>query len=1635
MKRLAALAVFGPFSAALGPFAGALGRFSAALGPFSAALGPFSGVLGPFMGVLAALSIGCSGGEAPSRGPRISSYEPSGRVEGTVPIRMRFTADAAEALVGRPRPLDAVLLSHPPLEGTATFVEPRVLHVEPSAPFAPATRYRLAVRADVLGGAPLSGSRALSFFTPSFGLEDGRGWRTEEGARLALRFSHPVDPRAVEAAAVVRAKGGALLGHRADHPDRAPGGWTAVPAPAQRVHLAIDAAPPEVWLELDAGLSTPEGGAPLGKLVSREVPIDAEAPVIDRVRPVQFGAQWAVAVDLGAPVPPSRLVGAVRGAGPRVQLALSPDGPWVLGAFTPETTASVQIGPPLLDPPRPWVVELPALQPALRLLDPEPMLDLPPGARLEVEHHGVETLVLTARLVPPERLILIDEPLSAPRPVAAAGLGEGAGPLRVGAHPSGRTSFNPAPVLDGLRPGLVRLEIHDERRPWLRDVRYLNRRGLDLTVKRRPGYAWVRVSDLEGAVAGAGVRVFGAAGEVLAAGTSDGAGAVSLKLDGPGVLVAAQDGRRSAVLPLDGPVALRGSGQPGLVATLLADRTTLGPGQSAELSVLLADARGRPTAALLTARLRRPRGPAVAEISVRVEPRGTGQASLEVPGDAEPGRYRLELLDPSGHGLAEVALDVRRPGDKSRRVEVRAEPPLGFVIEAHPGVGRLAGRCRYRRIDRFGGLPPPPGPAPRFEPVAVDLGDGEARRVRCPEPPGGARPWEVRFEVSAPGGEEEVATLVHAPEPRYAAILLPEAPPREGEPLGAAVQVVDSRGRPVEGSVELEIRPLEPRPGARIRRGRLVPDLLSVPGEAQILTLALVDGAATVPFVPARGGPWSLWLGELASTLWVSGAPGTPRPLALEMYRTRAGVQVAFPFPGRLLLTEEDLEVVSARASLETGVSATVPVGKGNHAVTGLLVGADGQWSAARLPPPTPDGDLAAVELTAPDRLAPGAPIDVTVRVRGPAWSGVARLFAVEARSAPTEAQLLKWAQPPTGAAALDTLVTAALDDPEPAPEVEDRWEPRSAERRPGRVAVASPWLGLSSDGFARARLPWPEVSGRARLFAVVRAGGRIGVASVERLVGDGLSAEVLLPPAVRPGDTAAAEVRLANDNPTSMTVRVAVEGEGFKERALVPPVTVPAGGTATARVGAQAGPDGGFELRVGEVRVVRPIRRIAERRRAFLGRGATATGKNPVVLPTPESIGARRARLVIGPSAVTRYAAALAALFEPGPLDPERAAAAVLAGQAEPKIARALGAEAVLAAAAAEVERGYGDPDPWLRAFSAHAGLGLGAGAARQVLAEVAAGNDPAAAAYARFLLARSGRTVASLPASSSSRPDVLALAAVADRLLDRAEPGVLEALPLAPYAGERVGRASRTLVDALALWALEALPEEHPVAAAFEAAIIEAARMSRWTHPAEEALAVLALGARARRTARRPYWGTALVDGEVATKFSSLAPVVVDLSDRLAGRPEVTVTGAGAAEVGLVLEGGLVVRTSPGLRLGVRRRAPSGEPREGRLTEGERFVLEVEVTSSAPAAEGILLDVPLPAGLAVEVSPPGARARPGGYHLTATLHPGASLVARFEVEARFAGVWHAPPIRAALRHAGTEVELAQEPLVIEPP
>lgn len=1538
--------------------------------------------------LLLAAACGDSGVVGTVHGPRILTVTPEGRVQGTRAIEIEFDAEAEARRVGRELALSDVALVDPPLEASARFTRPNTLVLRPRSHFAPATRYRFTLRADVLGSA-LLGRRSFEVWTPAFGLDDARAWRRDGRIAVALGFSHPVHPAEAEAALVVRAsEGGPPLPTRA-----------LDDAVGHRVLFSVEApsSPESVHIELVGELRAAAGGRSLGKTVQRSLALEAAPPVVHRVRAAQLGARWALSVDLAQPVSLDQFAASLGGVGSDVQLARGPSGPWILGGFEPGSRTSLRLGPPLMPVAETFPIRFPELEPSVRIVSERERLDLPPGARLEVEHHGVRGLEVGV------------EPALGRTGRAAPGA-----TLRVEAHPSGRTSIDIGGLVDALGPGLHRVKVSDVDRPWLSSARTLGRRGLQLVVKRRPGYVWALVTDAVGPVASATVRLLGSGGSELARGKSGRDGTLSLRFDEGRATqaVATTEEGAFAVLPFDARVAVSGSEPPRHRVWMVPDRAIAAPGQAIDVSILIEDARRRPGRGHFVLEMVRRMGERVAATTLDADSVGAGRVELPVPAHAEAGTYLLLLRDGAGQLVARSRVDI----PASEPFAVAPIEGLRFELRGASSAA-VRVRCRYRVEARFGGLPPLAAP-PVFGPHAVEV-DGQGQ-WSCPSPPDAARPWRVWAEAHGGGRGDAEASVLHAPRARYAAFLPVETPVEAGQALDLPVRVVDGAGRPAAGTVDVAVRSLGAELGARVTEdARVVPHTWVEPGEPEVLTLALERGEARLPYIPPKGGSWRLEAeGAEPCEVWVGSAESSERPTRLSLARVDGEVRAALPFAGTLLLTAEQLEVERAELSPATErvvVEAKLPTGP----VVGVLLGGDGRWSSARLGEPQAEPEAAPIELQVPSDLTPGQAFDVGVRVRGQAWGGLFRLLLVDAQAAP-DAERLPLGLPPLPADGLDTLTgvgdaggAASMVPPPPLERA------RARAGRPGRVFVSTPWLNLGANGAGYARIRWPEASGRIRVLALVRAGGRYGIGSVERIVGDGVGVDVRLPSVVRVGDRIAVPVAVDNGAERSVSVSVTTEGEGFDLVGGSPTLTVGPGERAERRVVLQARASGPLDLRVGESRLEREVERIGDRQLHWSGRGASASYRAPALLPTPEQLDARAATLVVAESPITRFAGALIGAFARAPRSVEEAAALVMQASLRPELTRALGFEG-LESAQAWLPRGLESEDPWLRTFVAHAVVDGKVSElearAWQVLAEVATRSaDAEAAAYARLLLTRARRPLPpdSLRADRPQRLDGIALAAAADVLERRAAPVVLEELGVAATGGPRRGRFSPALLDAVALWALEVARPGSAAAEGFVSAVSGAARDGTWAFPAEQAFALLALETRAKSEKRRPYWGSVLVDGELVQRFNAQRPLVLDL-ERLDGRPEVTVTGAGVAEIGLGL-----ARTEPpppptGVELSVQVRTPEGGER---LLEGERFVLEVSLSSAA--AEALLLDLPTFAGAEpAGPLPAGARRRAGGLSWYLELDAGETFRAEVPMVARFAGVWRAPPASAQMAH-----------------
>lgn len=1535
-------------------------------------------------------TIGC-GRDASSeeaRGPRVRAVDAPRPISGTRPIRVRFAAEVGPEVRRGAQPLSEVALVFPPLEAQARFEDAETLLIEPAAPYRPATRYRFALRPGILGATgALEGDRSFSVQTPPFSLELSRAYGTERGAEVVLWLSHPVDPARVDAAFSARDDDDLPLEHR------------VLEARGARVRLSVESRQrlDAVQIVLDAGLSSSAGGEPLGKSVRRRLRVHDEAPLVERARPLQRVGEAVIGFDLARSLPPSDIAAALSGDS---EWALSSTGFWLLGPFPEDGPLVAEIGPPLASPPETLSLARPPLEPGVRFTDPRPLLGVGLGESLRISSEGVQTLSLSSHSLQGSEL----------------------GQLSVAAHPSGVTAVDVGGLL-GATGGPVELRVADAERPWVFDARGLGRRGFELLAHARPGYAWVQV--LAGASPGAGarVRVLAASGEVLDATSADGNGRAELRWSGEASALFADEpeGVRQAYLPMEEARAWSGARPSSSWAAMTVDRAVAAPGQSVAVSIVLADDQGRPEAAKLDLVLVGADETAALRASAQVGSTGLGSATLELPPSVRPGPYRIELRDRSGV-LAEQRLAVRARRGARHRVELRQRPgePV-FGVRVFGRAEQLAARCLYTPLLEHGGLPRlEPSPAP-FGPVELGVTKADVE-VRCPQPPPAARPWRVELLVSSEDGAWATASSVVGDRDRYLAFVPGPRGAQAGEPLEVEVRAVALDGRPVTGDLAIRVSTLEVSTVRRVTGdGRLLPGRVAIPSEGTSLSVRLDEGRGRVPFVPGTGGGLRLSADATSLDVWVESAEAPP-PARLELAREPDGVRVALPFPGTLLLTEEAMSVDQAHLARPSGTVFRRPVGLG--AVSAVLVGAGGAWSSAWIPPapdhPSPRG--LPVELTVPDGIAPGEPIDVAVRVRGPAWGGAFRVLAVDASAAPSRGMLERGlGSPERWSRALDTLLGPAMDAT--APRAERVGSPSTElGGRPGRTAVSSGWVTLSSSGLGYARLYWPRTSGRARFMVLARAGGRVGVDSVDRIVGDGLGLDVALPSAVRAGDRVAVPVLLENGSRSPVDVEIAVSGTGFASTDGGKRARVGAGEGLEVRLPVLAREEGDFVLDAGSARVSRAVPRWSGSVMRWRGRGASAGYKSPAVLPVPSELGAERARLVVAPPPTGRHLAALAGLLAEPVVDDEQAAAVVLAAVTLPSLVAALDGKEAVERAEARLAAAMASSDPWVRALAAHARIASRGfdDVARSGLMELASGSKPAARAYARWLLARAGKTPPPAPDEGPHRLDIETLDGVAEVLAGRAERASLDALAVTPHALPRSGRFSSALVDALALLALASAGVDDARVGALESALMSAASDGRFGHGTAASLALVALNARTPR-APRPYWGSIAIDGATVKRFSSQRPTVVEL-EALGGRPEVSVTGAGTAEVSLVFTRRTDALDAAPLTVEVEQTDASGAPMTGPLLEGRPFSLSARVRSSAAEEERILVRVPIPAGATVEGGSTGMRTGPTYCEWDLRLAPGEEWSGRVDLSARFAGVWQRPAPTARLRYALSE-------------
>ena len=1654
-----------------------------------------------YIGLVLALTFACQSAEKPAddmQFVRFVSVEPQGLIARTVPIEFELSIPVVTSeQVSQSFPASRFLLISPMLESRVRFDSPSKISMIPQQGFAPATNYRISVRPDAFGAKyEVIGERHFLFRTPSFALESSRAWRRGSSIELILRFTHPVQMQQLRAATTFYDARGNLLRPRfvdeGAHVRHRVLFSPLNPGKTQKVEFSIE-----------PGLGSSLGGRPIGKSVKRTVKIEDEAPLVEATRPVQIGHRWAVALDLPSQIDTRRLSGAVTAGGLPADVVWSPSGPLVLGVFPSNTTTSLALGHPLVDKTLTISLDLPKLAPALKFADPSAVLALSEDMVLQIEHEAVQHLVVEAFSIVPENLPLMLDRIVPARLPPVLSLARPLGRLRWSASSKGQTTVDITSLVGGTSNSAIFVRVWDEARPWISDERYILSRGITLVAKSRPEYLWAKVQAQDGPLHNAQTDLIDQNGARLASAKTNDFGEVSLRWNkGTAAVLSVQAGGRFAVLPLAGarlPAAIVGGARSSANVVLFPERHVYAPGQVLDLSVVaLNDYRKPIKQETFELRIKRYDGTTLVSKDVKTDKFGTSAEKIPLPEETRPGHYRLELMDGSGQVVAKSQMVVQAFGHAKSRIRVRSRDELennSIVFEVRTerlakGT-RLVATCKYRRLEEFGGLPRPldlPANTGDVKPISVQLVSSDySQAVYCPIPQDTIRPWEVRLVVHGAGLEPRHHTRVVSAASYYLGLKAASDSVDVGKPMAFEAIVVDQHGEAIEsGEVTMMWRSWRAKDGYQLWHQRLIPKTVGVMEEEQSTVVSLTDGRASVSFIPKRAGTWTVGatMGNVSHerNVFVFDSGSDRRPLDLHVEAVKRGVRLALPFAGHVLLTDEQSLVREATWSRVDQPTVLLPFNrkitkkkneetyKKKKRLKALLIGEDGRWTTASWIDSAQQSLRFIPELQVSEELPAGQPIEVEVKI--PSWvkeqldkkelSGRVRVFAVPAHAAPSKKSLIdverkfEYSQP-----TLTTLFGSAYDNINRentdlfvdglANSYDSQGQKDSSLTRPATFSVSTDWTDFakakSKDGSRdsiRLELDWPDRSGQVRIYALVQLAGYVGVGVVDRIVGTGLSLSLGLPSRVRAGDKILVPVRIENASTVSKEIELSIFGEGFRVLKEPSSVLVKAESVAKLRVPVEVINGGSLKVssEFGSAEAKTKMLDSAQRK-TFRGRGSSATRRVPAVLPTPASLNADSARIVVGPLLTVRFAAAVQALLATELLDAERAAAVVLGGLAMRGLTKALGGKAKLNDAISLLERGLSATDPWVRVFVAHAAIEATKAKladledlSRATLREVAQDRQFRAAAYANFLLANLGvRQTSTQPPASGVSSEVHSFLWAADVLRSDEQTPVTIARPsFTPSAIPQQGRFTSVVVDSLTLLALDSVKADDPAAVTLTEALVDASRDGRWKHPVEEALALWVIARRvSRQTKIRNTRGTLLFSKTSKVRYQSNQVSVFSIPD-LETTPEVTVSDSGTAEVGLILEGNFGVQRPSKLSLTAQWKHRFEQ--EPPFQESDSIGLEITIKNESPQPEALLLQVPLPAGFLVDEVPVGSIEGAFSYLMPLTVLSGSTWVGRVRGRASFAGIWGMPPVRAWRRYEnGAEVSTIVPDLTINVP
>lgn len=946
---------------------------------------------------------------------------------------------------------------------------------------------------------------------------------------------------------------------------------------------------------------------------------------------------------------------------------------------------------------------------------------------------------------------------------------------------------------------------------------------------------------------------------------------------------------------------------------------------------------------------------------------------------------------------------------------------------------KVEGRCRYRPIPvvakgapgfTFGPLTFDPGV--EVEAMGGTLDAEGAATVSCPAPspatpPGHRVQVDLRVTVYEPGGKPASAsqrivadTVAHYVGLRHRAGVL------QGlviEPDGQAVSAVALQAAVFPGAWR----------GEGDEGGQSAVARLSAVSEGQPVVL---------PFDPPRAGAYRAEVGSGSGSgasldFWVltgSTATALPHvevtaPEAPVVVGGRATVQLRLPFVGRVRITVERGRVLYAQSYEGAGRTMDIelpvlPEFAPNALLVVQLEGAQGRayGSAPLLVDDTERRLEVKVELP---NGAQTERFPVVISVQGAHGPTQAVLTVVPAERWGASGRELR--DPAAHFAALRAVEVSTHDPmvlgrawPE-RPTVRLEGADPVAPAAPARVPASSqPFvsdlikLSARGTGWTTGRTP---SGGGAKVISVVAFDGHaMGVTHLTVPSGAGPKLRLRAPHALQTGDRVQVPLTIENPGAAALTVTSSAAVQGPLRLTASPrgQVEVPSGQARTVDLKVEATGPGSGALVVtvsgpnGLVEAFAPLLVHPPVAQEVWGAVTQARHSQPGHLALDaalDPVGAW-ARVSVGPGQVNRYLAAFDALYFAPVESPSLAALRGLAVLAVPELvdpsppvqmmpARArLSADLKGLGASLDSE---GQVLMWSRGPVAGVRVDLQAGLLFAEARRAGEGVDPAA--WTR--LVRRMETIL----QSEGPSEVRAMAAfvlargmvrnfeVPDALLSDKGNAPTRALMAAALLGTGRVQAGRALLagsfqpspavrdTAWTLLALATVVAAHPAVSPLKESLEQASKGGRWADQESNALALFALKRLDRIFSQAvPYWGTIVSGSQRVQRFNSTKTVLVQSEAEVwTSGLDVTVTGAGVAQVGLSLVGtpkDAQTAMEAGLQVSRRFLRPTGQADGSGAAElGALWVCEVQVQAAQPAAQGgAEVAIPVPAGFSVE-------------------------------------------------------------------